>query len=232
MALFVYGNPRPNASASARMSFHTWFLFAVAYLVTTISPGPNVLLVIRNTVRFGSRGTAATIAGNLLAQLIVVVLVALGVGAVLIAMPPLFLAMKVLGAAYLMFLGVKQLRSGKKGRSTNASASINALPSHSLDKRKIFREALLVSGSNPKTLIFLSAFMPQFIAHDQPLAAQFVVMYLTVACTVALVHTIYSFGVRRIHDGLGTNRWVEALKRCSGLIFFGLGIKLLTAKQT
>ncbi|WP_158938812.1 LysE family translocator [Burkholderia sp. S171] len=209
------------------MSFHTWFLFATAYLITTISPGPNVLLVIRNTVRFGSRGTAATIAGNLLAQLVVVMLVALGVGAVLAAMPPLFLAMKVLGAAYLMLLGVKQLRS----RKPKAAASDNALPAHSLDKRKIFREALMVSGSNPKTLIFLSAFMPQFIVHDQPLPAQFIVMYLTVACIVAMVHTIYSFGVRRIHSGLGTNRWIEALKRCSGLVFVGLGIKLLTAKQ-
>jgi homoserine/homoserine lactone efflux protein len=209
------------------MSFHTWFLFATAYLVTTISPGPNVLLVIRNTVRFGGRGTAATIAGNLLAQLVVVVLVALGVGAVLAAMPPLFLAMKVLGAVYLMVLGVKQLRS----RKPMATASVDALSAQPLDKRKIFREALLVSGSNPKTLIFLSAFMPQFIVHDQPLPAQFIVMYLSVACIVALVHTIYSLGVRRIHSGLGTSRWIKAVKRCSGLIFFGLGIKLLTAKQ-
>jgi homoserine/homoserine lactone efflux protein len=210
------------------MSFHTWFLFATAYLVTTISPGPNVLLVIRNTVRFGSRGTAATIAGNLLAQLVVVLLVALGVGAVLAAMPPLFLAMKVFGAVYLMVLGVKQLRS----RKPEAAASVNALSAQPLARRKIFREALLVSGSNPKTLIFLSAFMPQFIAHDQPLPTQFIAMYLTVACIVALVHTIYSFGVRRIHSGLGTSRWIEALKRCSGLVFFGLGIKLLTAKRT
>jgi homoserine/homoserine lactone efflux protein len=208
------------------MSFHTWFLFATAYLVTTISPGPNVLLVIRNTVRFGVGGTAATIAGNLLAQGVVVLLVALGVGAMLAAMPPLFLAMKVLGAGYLMVLGLRQLRS----RKPKAAVSVNALPTYSLDRRKVFREALLVSGSNPKTLIFLSAFMPQFIAHDQPLPAQFIVMYLTVACVVALVHTLYSFGVRRIHGGLGASRWIEALKRCSGLIFFGLGIKLLTAK--
>jgi homoserine/homoserine lactone efflux protein len=159
--------------------------------------------------------------------LVVVLLVALGVGAVLAAMPPLFLAMKVLGAVYLMVLGLKQLRS----RTPKTATSVNALPAHSLDRRKIFREALLVSGSNPKTLIFLSAFMPQFIVHDQPLPAQFIVMYLTVACTVALVHTIYSFGVRRIHSGLGTSRWIAALKRCSGLVFFGLGIKLLTAKQ-
>jgi threonine/homoserine/homoserine lactone efflux protein len=210
------------------MSFHTWLLFAAAYLITTISPGPNVLLVIRNSVRYGSGGTAATIAGNLVAQLVVVVLVALGVGAVLAALPPLFVAMKVIGAAYLMFLGVKQLRGGKH---QDAQPSVAASGAHALDRRKIFREALLVSGSNPKTLIFLSAFMPQFIAHDRGLPEQFLVMYLTVAVIVAIVHTVYSLGVRGIHNRLGANRWLAAIKRGSGLIFVALGIKLLAARQ-
>ncbi|MGF6726787.1 homoserine/homoserine lactone efflux protein [Paraburkholderia sp. GAS41] len=209
------------------MSFHTWVLFATAYLVTTISPGPNVLLVIRNTVRYGSRGTASTIAGNLLAQLAVVVLVALGVGAVLAAMPPLFVGMKVVGAVYLMYLGLKQLRS----QAPKPTPSANAQFAHVLNKGKIFREAILVSGSNPKTLIFLSAFMPQFITHDRPLPEQFIVMYLTVAVIVALVHTIYSVSVRGIHNGLGSNRWVGPVKRSSGVVFFALGIKLLTAKR-
>ena len=209
------------------MSFHTWFLFATAYLVTTISPGPNVLLVIRNTVRYGSRGTASTIAGNLLAQLVVVVLVALGVGAVLAALPALFVGMKVAGAAYLIYLGVKQLQ-GARPRAGRADVTVSAPV---LDRRKVFREALLVSGSNPKTLIFLSAFMPQFIAHDRGLPEQFVIMYLTVAAIVAVVHTIYSLSVRGVHNRLGTSRWLTAVKRCSGVIFLGLGIKLLTTKR-
>ena len=209
------------------MSLHTWFLFATAYLVTTLSPGPNVLLVIRNTVRYGGRGTASTIAGNLLAQLVVVVLVALGVGAVLAALPALFVGMKVAGAAYLIYLGVKQLQ-GSKPRTGQATATVSAPV---LDRRKVFREALLVSGSNPKTLIFLSAFMPQFIAHDRGLPEQFVIMYLTVAAIVAVVHTIYSLSVRGVHNRLSTSRWLTAVKRCSGLIFLGLGIKLLTTKR-
>jgi threonine/homoserine/homoserine lactone efflux protein len=209
------------------MSFHTWVLFATAYLATTISPGPNVLLVIRNTVRYGSRATASTIAGNLLAQFVVVVLVALGVGAVLAALPALFIGMKVVGAAYLIYLGVKQLKGGGPG----ATRAIAALPTHTLDKKKVFREALLVSGSNPKTLIFLSAFMPQFIAHDRPLPLQFVIMYLTVVGIVAIVHTIYAISVRGVHDRLGTSRWIKAIIRCGGLIFLALGIKLLATKQ-
>jgi threonine/homoserine/homoserine lactone efflux protein len=209
------------------MSLHTWFLFATAYLVTTISPGPNVLLVIRNTVRYGSRGTASTIAGNLLAQLMVVILVALGVGAVLAAMPPLFVGMKVIGAVYLMYLGLKQLRS----QAPKATPAANAQISHALNQGKIFREAILVSGSNPKTLIFLSAFMPQFITHDRPLPEQFILMYITVAVIVALVHTIYSVSVRGIHSSLGTSRWRGVVKRGSGVVFFALGIKLLMAKR-
>ena len=92
------------------MSVHTWLLFAFAYLLTTLTPGPNVLLVVRNTVRHGARGTVVSILGNLLVQLVVVTLVALGVGALLAAMPPLFVALKLAGAAYLIYLGVKRAR--------------------------------------------------------------------------------------------------------------------------
>ncbi|HDR9054847.1 TPA: LysE family translocator [Burkholderia vietnamiensis] len=207
------------------MSVQTWMLFAAAYLATTLSPGPNVLLVIRNTVRYGSRGTAATIAGNLVAQGAVVGLVALGVGAVLAAMPPLFVAMKVVGAAYLIFIGIRQLRGDRHRRAPDGAASVEP------DRSKLFREALFVSGSNPKTMIFLSAFMPQFISHDRPLAMQFVTMYATIACTVIVVHSLYSFGVRRLHRGFGVSPWLRAAKRASGLLFVGLGIKLLTARQ-
>ena len=72
------------------MALHLWIGFALAYLATTLSPGPNVLLVIRNSVRFGRSSAAMTILGNLLAQLLVVLLVACGVGAVIAALPPFF----------------------------------------------------------------------------------------------------------------------------------------------
>ncbi|MGF6874975.1 LysE family translocator [Paraburkholderia tuberum] len=213
------------------MSFHTWLLFAGAYLLTTISPGPNVLLVIRNSVRYGNRGAAASVAGNLLAQGVVVALVALGVGAVLTTLPPLFVAMKVLGAGYLVYLGIRQLRGGNKEASRAAQPAGVASSAYTFERKKVFREALLVSGSNPKTMIFLSAFMPQFIDHERGLSEQFIVMYLTIAVTVALVHTIYSLGVRGIHTRVGASRWVAAIKRGSGLVFVALGIKLLTAQR-
>lgn len=210
------------------MSLHAWLLFAAAYLVTTLSPGPNVLLVVRNTIRFGAQGTAATIAGNLCAQLIVVVLVALGVGATIAAIPSIFFGMKVLGAMYLIYLGIKQLAQKTSPQSADTNTSTLA---PLVQRKKIFREALLVSGSNPKTLIFLSAFMPQFISNEHSLAPQFTIMYLTIAGIVAIVHTVYSTGVQRIRKGLDTSRWIVVAKRTSGVLFVALGIRLLAARQ-
>lgn len=208
------------------MEFHSWLLFVSAYLITTISPGPNVLLVIRNTVRYGAKGTAATIAGNLLTQLIVAFLVAVGVGTVLLAMPPLFLAMKIAGAGYLIYLGLKQLvkHAAKPNNAKAPPITYVAVQS------KIFWEAMLVSGSNPKTLIFLSAFMPQFIEHGRPLTSQFFVMYVTIAAIVAIVHTVYSLSVSSISNQVESSHWLGLAKRFSGIIFIGLGIKLLTTK--
>ncbi|MFC5431100.1 LysE family translocator [Paraburkholderia denitrificans] len=209
------------------MPFHTWILFAIAYVVTTLSPGPNVLLVIRNTLRYGSAGTVTTIAGNLLAQLVVVILVAVGVGAVLAAMPPIFVGMKVIGAVYLAYLGLKQLK--------HASRQPTPIPTEKFERRtdkgKVFREALLVSGSNPKTLIFLSAFMPQFLTASRPLPLQFFTMYLTISVIVMVVHSAYSTGVKRLHGRLAATRWVSVIKRLSGFIFVALSVKLLTARQ-
>lgn len=210
------------------MPLHTWTLFAAAYLATTISPGPNVLLVIRNTVRYGRKGTAPTIAGNLIAQLAVVMLAALSVGAVLTALPAVFIGMKVAGAAYLIYLGIKQI-GRKKARTERLDP---AAPDGTFDRWQVFREALLISGSNPKTLIFLSAFMPQFVAHDRPLVVQFIVMYATIACIVAVVHTVYSAGIRGMHNRLRASRWMEAVKRSGGVIFVVLGVKLLTSKPS
>jgi len=208
------------------MSLHTWFLFALAYFLTTLSPGPNVLLVIRNTVRYGHQGTLATVCGNLLSQGIVVVLVALGVGTLLSALPPLFIAIKVAGAAYLIYLGIKQLR----GTSVKPTAHVKTDGRMPLNRFKVFKEAVLVSGSNPKTMIFLSAFMPQFINNDHALAGQFALMYLTIAVTVGSVHAIYALGVQRVNRSLGAKAWLAHVKRLSGALFIGMGVKLLSAK--
>lgn len=208
------------------MLMHLWFTFFLAYLATTLTPGPNVLLVVRNALRHGPAAMAATLAGNLAAQLLVVTGVALGIGALLIAMPSAFLVLKVLGADYLIYLGLRQLLN------RSAAGQPSAVPGHSpaISKWRIGLEAFLVSASNPKTLIFLCAFLPQFLQPGRSITEQFMVMYFTIAVIVIVVHAIYCYSAFRFSKRLNATRWVAAIKRLSGALFIGLGVRLLNTR--
>jgi len=208
------------------LALHLWITFALAYLATTLSPGPNVLLVVRNALRYGPPAMAVTLLGNLSAQLVVTSGVALGVGALLIAIPTAFLVLKIVGAGYLIYLGLRQLFT--RIPAIQPKGEVKVYPSSS--NWKIGTEAFLVSVSNPKTLIFLCAFLPQFLDHDRPILWQFMMMYVTVAAIVVIVHSVYCYTAYRFSKRLSSARWVVALKRTTGAIFIGLGVRLLSTK--
>ncbi|HEY5799053.1 MAG TPA: LysE family translocator [Burkholderiaceae bacterium] len=205
-----------------------WTTFAFAYLLTTLSPGPNVLLTVRNSLQYGSRSALATIFGNLTSQLLIVLLVAGGVGAVIAAMPQVFVAMKLCGAAYLIFLGIRQLRDARKAAPIAGAPVAPAAP---VPLWRIYREAVLVSATNPKALIFLSAFMPQFVDHEAALAPQFAIMYATIAVTVVCVHIVYAQSARGLRTRLSNRKLLLAIKHAGGGLFVLLGLKLLTSKH-
>jgi homoserine/homoserine lactone efflux protein len=211
------------------MALHLWFGFALAYLVTTLSPGPNVLLVIRNSLRYGVAAAWATILGNLLSQLMVVVLVAGGVGAVIAALPRFFLIMKIVGAGYLILLGVRHLRATRRSATAPAGADLPVMPS--MSKAGVVRQAFLVSSSNPKTLIFLSAFMPQFVDTTRSLVIQFTIMYLTLSAIVVCVHFAYSVSASRLKHTLANSRVVRTIKYLGGSLFVLLGVRLLASTR-
>jgi homoserine/homoserine lactone efflux protein len=212
------------------MIFDVWLTFAVAYLVTTLSPGPNVLLVIRNSLKYGASSALATIFGNLASQLMIVILVACGVGAMIAELPQFFLAMKIIGAGYLIFLGIKQINGART--SVHASRDNNTRPvSAKMSRAGVFREAFLVSSSNPKTLLFLSAFMPQFVDQNRAFAGQFAMMYLTIAVIVVCIHLIYSVSTNTLKGQVRNSRFMKAINYLGGSIFMLLGLRLLMSKR-
>lgn len=208
------------------MALHLWFTFFLAYLATTLTPGPNVLLVVRNALRHGPAAMGATLIGNLAAQLLVTTGVALGVGALLIAMPTAFLALKIVGAGYLIYLGMRQLF----GRRPGAGSSVTQPTLSRVANWRIAGEAFLVSASNPKTMIFLCAFLPQFLQPERSVTLQFTVMYLTIATIVVVVHSLYCFTAFRFGKRLRAMGWVATLRRLTGALFIGLGVRLLTVR--
>lgn len=206
------------------MNLDTWMLFLLAYLLATLTPGPNVLLVIKNGLQLGWRPALLTIASNLFCQAILIFLVAMGVGALLQTLPPLFLALKLAGGGYLIYLGYKALRSTKAGsQEVNLAGASPRTRSNS----SLLREAFLVSASNPKTIIFLCALLPQFLDHQSPLPIQFFTMYLTICAIVSLVHLGYVALARRAGNYFKPARGQHLFSRITGGLFITLGGAIL-----
>ncbi len=210
------------------MNLETWLLFFIAYLVITLSPGPNVLLVIKNAVKYGYKVASLTIIMNLFCQLIIITLVAFGAGALLAKSPMLFFALKLIGGAYLIYLGITGLLT--KAGSTQVNEEQPALK---LSYTKVCKEAFLVSASNPKTVIFLSAFLPQFISMDTSISLQFTTMFLTICLIVIFVHLAYSYIAKNINkkwSGLKTKPIFSKITN-SAFIAFGCGV-LFSSRTT
>lgn len=211
------------------MTFHLWTLFFLAYLVTTLSPGPNVLLVLKNSIQFGWKSAFITIFGNLTCQFLIVCLVALGVGALLQTLPVWFLVMKILGGTYLIYLGIKALRSKKK--STFDAIDNTVVTKSTKTGLALFGEAFLVSASNPKTLIFLSAFLPQFLTLESPAYQQFSVMFVTICAIVTSVHISYAFGIARLGKRYSLKNMETKITKITGGLFIAMGGGILLSNR-
>src|SRR3954468_15683104 len=134
------------------MTLSTWLLYLLAVSLLIVTPGPTMLMCVTNAVNHGPVRALASVAGALVASVGVMALSALGLGAVLAASEAAFTVLKVIGAAYLIWLGIRTFRS-------TAALQESAVPAH----RSLFVQGLLVGASNPKALLFFSAFFPQFI---------------------------------------------------------------------
>jgi threonine/homoserine/homoserine lactone efflux protein len=208
------------------LNLETWLLFFIAYLVITLSPGPNVLLVVKNAVRYGYKVASITILMNLICQLIIITLVAFGAGAILVKSPMLFLSLKVIGGAYLIYLGVKGLLT--KVESTIVNDEQLTQP---FSYANVCKEAFLVSASNPKTVIFLSAFLPQFISSDIAISLQFTTMFLTICAIVMMVHLAYSYVAKNVDKKWSGLKSKPIFSKVTNSAFIAFGCSVLFSSR-
>jgi len=209
------------------LNLETWLLFFVAYLVITLSPGPNVLLVIKNALKYGYKAASITILMNLLCQLIIITLVAFGAGALLAKSPMLFFALKLMGGAYLIYLGAKGLLTNVESKQVNEPQA-----TRHCCYQKVAKEAFLVSASNPKTVIFLSAFLPQFISLDAPISWQFTLMFLTICLIVTGVHLAYSYLAKNIDKRCSALKTKPIFSKITNSAFIAFGCGVLCSSRT
>lgn len=197
-----------------------WWLFVVASLVLIVTPGQDMVLVMSRSIAQGAPAGVATAAGVSVGLVGHTVLAALGLGALLRTSEWLFLALKLVGAAYLVFLGVQLLRTRQMELAVSGGAPRSL--------RRLFADGALSNLSNPKIAVFYFAFLPQFVqpgaAH--PTLAIFVLGLLFAALTF-LVKGPVGLGAGMLSGWLRARpRVLTGLYRTSGAVLVGLGVKL------
>ena len=205
------------------MTLSTYLLYLAAVALLIASPGPTMLMCMTNSINHGPRRAMTSVAGSITAVVGVMLLSAMGVGALLAASEVAFTTVKVVGAAYLIWLGIKTFRS-------NAVLQIDAAARPS--NRSFYLQGFLVGASNPKAVLFFAAFFPQFLNPAAPIAPQFAILAATFVAFEFMVLTVCALGVARIVPLLKTSGPVKWINRiCGGLFTVMGGLLLLTRRS-
>lgn len=199
--------------------------YCVFAAVSVVSPGPASLLAIRNGLAGSMRGVFFGALGNMAGMFCLSAASMLGLGVLLRTSATLFLAVKLVGAGYLFYLGFKQLR----GRASIVIAS--ASPTVRRSNFSYFREAIVLALTNPKPILFFAALFPQFVAVDQPLLPQFFVLTgIFMLMSLVSLH-VYALLARQARSALARPRVARWVDRVTGALFIAFGAGLLALRR-
>lgn len=207
------------------MSFDLWLTFVAASVVLLIIPGPTILLVLSYALSQGRRVALATAAGVALGDLIAMTTSLLGLGAIVLASATAFSVLKWIGAVYLIWLGVKMMRSAGHA---NAPELLSA-PKRAA--RGIFGHAAIVTALNPKGIGFFIAFVPQFLDPSRAITPQFAVMIATFVGLAALNALAYALLADKLRQKIARPSVIRGLTRLGGGTLMGMGVLTATLKR-
>lgn len=205
------------------MEFHTWLLYATVAFIAIVSPGPAVLLAINNSLMYDLKATIFSSLGNVLGLFVLSSAAMLGLGVVLKTSMILFTAFKIVGALYLIYLGIKQFRNL---HNIFERVHLNHVKS-SVHYFAIFRKGFLICITNPKPIIFFTALFPLFLEPTAPIVPQFFILTLTFMAFSFMTLMSYAFFARSLKGWFRTRNRATWFNRSSGAIFVGLGFGLL-----
>ena len=197
--------------------------FAGVSLLLAVTPGPDMAVVTKNALAHGRRGVLLTTTGIGFALLIWAAATAVGVSAVLRASNELFFLLKLAGAAYLAYLGIRTLlESRRRPADTDFLAEAPPpAPAHA-----IFRQGFLSAISNPKLGVFFVTFLPQFVAPGQGLLPRLLELGLIFAAIGWTWMNVYGLFITRIRDFITAPRVRQWMQRVTGVVLLGFGARL------
>lgn len=207
------------------MNLDTWLAFAAASTILLLLPGPTVLLVVSYALTQGRRVALATATGVALGDFVAMTLSLLGLGAILAASATLFTVLKWIGAAYLVYLGVRLWRSKPEldeEAGGNASRTAGSILGH----------AFVVTALNPKSIAFFVAFVPQFVDESAPIVPQLMIMEATFVGLAAANAFVFALAADQLRARIRRPSVLKWLNRAGGGCLMGMGVATATLNRS
>jgi threonine/homoserine/homoserine lactone efflux protein len=202
-------------------SLGQWEAFLLTSFLFIQLPGPSLLFTVGRALSVGRRGAIASVVGNGLGLFAQVIAVAVGLGALVAASATAYTVVKAVGAAYVLYLGIQAIRH----RGDARRALLGGRPAPSGNGVRI---GFLVGLTNPKTIVFFVAFLPQFTAADSPAGGQLAVLGLVFAVMAICSDSIWALAAARARDWFASRpQRLDRLGGLGGALMVGLGVTML-----
>ena len=206
------------------MDLSVWITYLVATFVLSLTPGPGVFSSISSGLHHGFRLGLWNAVGMQVANMILVAVVSLGLGAILLASETLFTAVKWLGVAYLVYLGIATWRAPVRGFEEDRD-------DHETTARGIFMRGFWVNLTNPKGIIFCAAILPQFVDPARPQRVQYAILALTTFVVDIAVMSAYTAAAARVLGAMRDPARLRWVNRGLGGAFVAAGVALATFRR-
>ena len=210
------------------MPLELWLAYVATSALILAIPGPTILLVLSYSITQGRSATMPLVAGVALGDAVAITLSLIGLGTLLATSALWFTMIKWLGGLYLIYLGIKLMRTANRPSAVQ-SAESPGTPASS--PRKLFGNAFIVTALNPKSIVFFIALLPQFISADHPVAAQLWILGITFVALATVGATSYALFASVLRKFLAAPRVQKAYALFGGGLLCAAGIWALGARR-
>jgi threonine/homoserine/homoserine lactone efflux protein len=208
------------------MSFELWLSFAVASAVLVAMPGPTVMMVVSFALTKGKRAIPASTLGVAAADFTAMTVSLMGAGALLAASALLFTVVKYIGAAYLVYLGLKMWRSANEAAALELAANEIGRDNH------VFWRCYIVTVLNPKGIVFFTAFLPQFINQHEALLPQFLILEATFVGLASINTVLWALAAGSLRSRFARPGFKKVVERAGGGFLIGAGLLTALSRRT
>lgn len=208
------------------MSTSNWLLYVTVVLLSTVTPGPAVLLSMSNALAQGPRAAVFSSMGNIAGLLLLSGVAVAGIGTVLQTSTVVFLGLKVSGAAYLVYLGIRRWSESMDVSNSDPMNAAFRAPMH------LFTQGALMALTNPKAILFFVALYPQFVDTEKALVPQFLLLTGTLMLSSFAALMAYALLANSARVWLSVGQRNKAFHRLSGAAFVLLGIFMLGVRNS